>query len=69
MTDIKYPTFKTKGSPTPNDHLAICPHCGYARWTIYTHNLPVYCHKCNSRMREGTPEEYTAAKLALERVI
>ena len=69
MIDIKYPTFKTRGRPTPSEYLVICHHCGHAVWAIYTKNLSIYCVKCHSRMREGTPEEYTAAKLVLEKVI
>lgn len=69
MINIKYPIFKTKGNPTPNDHLVICTNCGTARWTIYTKNLSAYCARCENRMREGTPKEYAAAKLALERMI
>ena len=67
--DIKYPTLKTKGSPTPSDYLVVCHHCGFATWAIYTKNLQAYCYNCHSRMHEGTPEEYADAKSSLKKVI
>lgn len=66
---IKYPTFKSKGTPTPNNHLVVCTHCGQARWTIYTKNIQSYCFNCEKRMREATTEEYIEAKKALKRII
>ena len=34
MTKPKYPTWKIKGSPTPNEKLVICDQCGLAQWVI-----------------------------------
>jgi hypothetical protein len=71
---IKYPTWKVRGNPTPNDRLMICDKCREAHW--YVHGWPtiVYCHQTannahHGRMREGTEKEYTEAKAALKTII
>ena len=62
---IKYPTYKHKSSPTPNDYLVICYCCGEARWTIYIQNMQTYCIPCEKRTRKATQEEYKEAFAAL----
>ena len=66
---LKFPTFKTKGSSTPNEYLVVCTSCGKVNWTIYVQDMPAYCIQCEKRMREATPEEYAKAREALERII
>jgi hypothetical protein len=63
-----YPSFKTRGSPTPNDKLVICDKCGKAYWTFHS-GRQSYCHNNCGRMREATPQEYTEGKVALKTVI
>ncbi len=72
---IRYPTWKIRGAPTPNEKLVICDECGNAEWTI--HGLdPTICHNAHShksgkqcRMREATPAEYEKGKAAITQVI
>lgn len=59
---MKYPTFKVRGAPTPNEKLVVCEICQTAAWTIHSTGQISYC--CG-RMREGTPQEYNEARLAL----
>lgn len=73
MATINYPTFKIRGTPTPNEKLEICDECGYAHWTI--HGLgPTVCHQMHPngkarRMREATPAEYEKGKAAITQII
>ena len=74
---IKYPTWRIKGKPTPNEKLVICDTCGHAEWTAHfsTRN-PILCYHRqghpngkNARMREATSHEYAAAKKCLREEI
>ena len=72
---IKYPTWKVRGSPTPNERLMICDTCGRAEW--YGHGWPqvVYCDPTynkvpnHGRMREATAAEYEEGKAAIKTII
>lgn len=75
MTAINYPTWKIRGTPTPNEKLVVCDECGNAEWTI--HGLdPTICHNSHKhasgkwrRMREATPAEYAIGKEELTQII
>ena len=69
MVKPKYPNWKIKGSPTPNDKLVICDQCGLAQWGFHAVGLFSYCTNEHGRMREATPEEYDEGKAAIEKVI
>jgi hypothetical protein len=72
---IDYPTWKIRGTPTPNEKLVVCDECGNADWTI--HGLgPTICHRRHAhasgkerRMREATADEYKIGKAAITQVI
>ena len=73
---MKYPTWKVKGNPTPNERLMVCDKCQEAHW--YGHGWPkiVYCqhlgHQENqipNRMREATAIEYEEGKAAIKTII
>lgn len=72
---IKFPTFKVRGQPTPNEKLVVCDECGKAEWV--NHGPAVYeCYNANHhanggyrRMREATPKEYEQGKAAITTVI
>jgi hypothetical protein len=66
---MKYPTFKIKGSPTPNEFLVVCDKCGKVDWTVSIVGHVYQCRGCPGRMREATPAEYAAGKAALKEVI
>ena len=65
---MKYPEWKCKGNPTPNDKLIICDKCQCAEYTMHS-DLLQYHSKCSSRMREATKKEYQEAKKALKEII
>ncbi len=73
---MKYPTWKVRGEPTPNDTLWVCDECGKAEWGTDTSGaFSVNCYSCTGRkggfkrMRRGTPAETTEAKKHLQEVI
>ena len=70
---MKYPTFKIRGTPTPNEKLVVCEVCQEADWTIHGDNRVPNSHYCQDgkhrRMREGTLEEYEEAKKVLTQII
>ena len=72
-----YPTWKIKGSPTPNQTLWCCDGCGYCEWGIYNHlgqNVPICC-VCKgkkggyARLRRATEKEKAEALKCLKTII
>lgn len=74
---IKYPTWKIRGTPTPNDSLYICDSCGQGHWgtnTTGSNSAGVcYCTKGRKggpvRMRKATAAETELGKLAIKEII
>lgn len=74
---IKYPTWKVRGHPTPNECLMICDNCGIAEWTMdIGHNVYTCDHRtCHvrkggaMRMRVATKKEREQALKALKQII
>ena len=72
---IKYPAWKVRGAPTPNERLVVCDECGEAIWTIHGAFIPLcynrqqHANKGNCRMRNATPAETETAKSYLKEVI
>ena len=71
----KYPTWRMRGAPTPNEKLIVCDTCGCAAWTTHgpgsnlCHNYHDHPDGKYRRMREATPAEYAAGKAALTKII
>ena len=72
---IKYPTWKVRGAPTPNERLVVCDECGNAAWVghgefIHTcYNRHQHANKSYRRMRPATAQETATAKSFLKEVI
>lgn len=72
MSEIKYPTWKVRGGPTPAETLWICDDCGRGHW-----GWPNVIEHCScegrkggrKRMRRATAAETKAGKLALKEII
>lgn len=64
---IVFPTWRTRGVPTPNEKLVVCDGCGHSEWIH--HGINVRQCKCKRRMREANPAEYAAGKAALEEIV
>lgn len=60
---VKYPTFKVKGSSTPNTKLMVCEICHKAEWSTHSTERQSYC--CAARMREAIREEYIEGRAVL----
>lgn len=73
--NIKYPTWKIRGEPTPRERLWICPDCLEADWMESMSGHIPCCHNCRGRkggavrMREATAKEYAEGKKVLVTVI
>lgn len=70
--NIKYPTWRVTGNPTPSDKLMVCATCGFAQWTTHNPLGPVLCYNKsdhpngkNARMREATKKEYEEGRKRL----
>lgn len=73
---IKYPIWKIRGKPTPNEKLMICDGCGTAKWsTDSSYSKVLYCDNCQGkkggylRMRKATLSEIKEAKKYLKEII
>lgn len=70
MSAIIYPTWKMRGSPTPNDTLWICDVCGAATWSQHTFERPPVCQCSNRpRLRRATVAEQAEGECHLVKVI
>lgn len=73
---MKYPTWKLRGTPTPNETLWVCNQCETAAWmTDITGVNPPVCNNCRGRkggqvrLRKATAAETAEAKKHLQEVI
>jgi hypothetical protein len=64
---MKYPTFRIRGTPTPNEKLIVCDECQIAAWVAYSVGVINYC--CGRRMRVATIQERDAAAAALKTIL
>lgn len=73
--NIKYPVWKVRGTPTPNETLFICNGCGTARWTTETGGNPPCCYNCTGRkggflrLRPATTAETAEGKKHIKEII
>ena len=72
---MNYPTWKVRGTPTPNETLYVCDSCGEAEWGpagLITHCGNGACRGKKGgqkRMRTATAKETAAAKKKITTVI
>lgn len=70
---IRYPSWKIRGTPTPNEKLMVCDKCGLASWITNSPMSNVVYHTCSDnkqhRSREATAAEYKMGKAAIKEVI
>ncbi len=73
--NIKYPTWKVRGYPTPNDTLWVCDMCREASWGPCVNVLTCNHNTCygkkggSVRLRKATPKETALAITLLKEVI
>lgn len=70
---IKYPTWRVRGNPTPNEKLMVCDRCGAASWMPHSPLTHVAEHTCpdntKCRMRKATAAEYEQGKAVCKEII
>jgi hypothetical protein len=72
---LNYPTWKMKGSPTPNETLYCCDKCGDCRWYPLGFSTIMHCFFCKGkkggfvRMRQATEKEKQEALKVLKTII
>ncbi len=66
---IKYPTWKVRGSPTPNEKLMVCHQCGHAVWVPHSPLTNVVQCVCRRRMTEANKNEYEIGKGSIKCII
>ena len=73
--NIKFPTWKVRGNPTPNDTLYICDNCGDSYWAMIRQGIVHTCNNCRGRkggyvrMRKATDKETKLGISVLREII
>lgn len=73
MSEIKFPAWDVRQTPTPSETLYVCDGCGHAFWGPA--GLTTVCHNCKGRkggykrMRVATAAEQAEGKKHLKTII